>query len=128
MDEFRELVASIRNDEQPLVKMYEDLKQASGRGTRFKLADQMLNYQRFQMECLALLEGEVPEDFQCFGQITDDEVNLRDGAGPRYRLLGKLEKGTPVIVMSYDGNWTRLQTPEGLKGHVFKDYVECRLS
>ncbi len=127
-DQFSELVASIRRDEEPLVGLYEELERAAGTGTRLKLAQQMLEYQRFQMECLDLLEGEVPEDFQCFGQIIDRDVNLREGAGPRHRLVTKLGRGTPIIIMSYHGNWTRIQTPEGQTGYVFKDYAECRLS
>jgi len=128
MDEFADLVQAIRAGEEPLVELYEEMGQAAGSGVRRQLAGQMLSYQRFQMACIDLLEGEVPDSFECFGQITDDDVNVREGAGPRHRLLARLSRGTPVIVMKREGNWIQIQMSDGSQGYAFKDYVESRLS
>ncbi len=128
MDEFADLVESIKSGEGPLVDLYEQMDKVAGSGTRHQLARQVLDYQKFQIACLDLLEGDVPERFHCFGQIVDEDVNVRESAGPRSRLLCKLGRGTPVIIMKFEGNWAQIQMPDGSQGYVFKDYAQCSLS
>jgi len=124
MGRLRELVNEIQEKEEPLLGLYERVKEAASKVTERNLASQMYRYQKFQIASLDLLKGEVPDKFEAFGQVSDDDVNLRTGPGPRYELVRTVQKGTPAIIMESEGNWVNLRLPDGAEGWVFKAYVK----
>ncbi|MDQ7794973.1 MAG: SH3 domain-containing protein [bacterium] len=121
----KELAREIREGEDPLLASYEALMAAATTPSEKKLARIVHAYQRFQIKSLDLFEREVPEKFLAFAVITQSEVNLREGPGPREQVARQLDKGTPVILMEYAGFWARVQLGDGGTGYVFKDYVRA---
>jgi uncharacterized protein YraI len=45
--------------------------------------------------------------------ITTGEVNLREGAGTKYKVLRRIPKGTRVNVVRAEGNWLRVESKTG---------------
>jgi uncharacterized protein YgiM (DUF1202 family) len=121
------LVEEIEKNEKPLVDLYREIQEAALSPTEKKLASQMYHYQRFQVASLELLRSGVPDEFFCFGAVVDEDVNLRQGPGPRHSLAKKIGKGTPVIVMKYEGNWANVRLPDSTEGYVFRAYVKCEM-
>lgn len=115
--------------EKPLLQEYDELARQAITETERRLVEQMIRAQRFQLAALALVaEGLVPENFHCFGVITHDDVKVRVGPSPRQEEKRRLHQGVPVVVEEYQGNWARIQLPDGDKGWVFRDYVRCELT
>ena len=55
--------------------------------------------------------------------IAGDNVNMRSGAGTKYRVIWKLGSGFPLKVLRRSGNWIRVQDFEGTIGWVNKKVV-----
>ncbi|HHY39561.1 MAG TPA: SH3 domain-containing protein [Clostridia bacterium] len=127
MHSMAELVEEIERSEKPLVELYRQIEDAAVTSTEKKLASQMYHYQRFQVASLELLKSDVPEEFLCFGAVVDEDVNLRQGPGPKHSLVKKVGKGTPVIVMKYEGNWAHVRLPDATQGFIFRAYVKCEM-
>lgn len=123
MATLRQLAERIREREQELAPLYEELAKSAGGETAVRLVQQVSRYQRFQLLSLDLLAGELPQRFAGFGTIVSDEVNLREGPGGNYGLAGHLRQGDQVIVTGQQGYWVEVQVPRGKAGYIFKDYV-----
>ncbi len=124
MGHLQDLVEEVQEKERPLLDLYDRIRQAVSTETERKLAAQMYQYQKFQIASLDLLKGEVPQKFLAFGAISDDDVNLRSGPGPRYELIARVNRGTPAILMEAEGNWVNLRLPDGTEGWLFKAYIK----
>ncbi|HEY8552417.1 MAG TPA: SH3 domain-containing protein [Thermaerobacter sp.] len=120
-----DLAAELREQERPLLERYRQLVDAAVTDTERRLAQMMYNYQRFQLQSLELFEDRVPERLHCFGVITHDDVNVRQRPSGKSEALTKVGRGTPVIVMAFEGFWAEVQLVGGETGYVFKDYVRC---
>ncbi|HEY8393521.1 MAG TPA: SH3 domain-containing protein [Thermaerobacter sp.] len=125
MSRIRELAAELRDQERPLLERYQQLIDAAVTETERRLAQMMYNYQRFQLQSLELFQDRVPERFHCFGVITHDDVNVRQGPTGKSEAIARVDRGTPVIVMAMEGFWAEVQLVGGQTGYVFKDYVRC---
>ena len=55
--------------------------------------------------------------------INGDNVNMRSGAGTKYRVIWKLGSGFPLKVLRRSGSWLRVQDFEGTIGWVNKGVV-----
>lgn len=119
-----ETAGRLREQEEQIAEGYKELHRAAVRDVEKRLAEQIANFQRLQVLSLDLLAEGVPEQFLGFGRITGEDVNLREGPGGRYPLVGKLDKGDVVIVQGVDGYWVQVQVPRGRSGYVFKDYIQ----
>ncbi len=119
-----ETASRLKEREESLTEDYRALPQAALRDVEKKLAEQIANFQRLQVMSLDLLAEGVPEQFLGFGRVTGEDVNLREGPGGRYPLIGKLDRGEMVIVQGYDGFWVQVQVPRGRSGYIFKDYLQ----
>ncbi len=51
-------------------------------------------------------------------------VNLRTGASTGHRILGVLETGDPVVVLSRGERWTQIQTQDGTRGWIPIGFLE----
>ena len=51
-------------------------------------------------------------------------LNLRAGAGTQYKILGAIETGDQMKVLSRGENWTRVETSEGKVGWIPAGYLE----
>lgn len=56
------------------------------------------------------------------GYISEDDVNLRKGAGTSYSVIEVLELNTQVTILEEDGDWYRIKI-DNTTGYVSKDYV-----
>ena len=45
--------------------------------------------------------------------VNADSLNVREGAGTSYKILGKYKHGDEVKVVSIDGNWAKIQYEDG---------------
>lgn len=120
----RDVAARLREQEGGLAGGYEELEGAADREVERSLAGQVARYQRLQLMSLELLADGVPEPFMGFGLVNGEEVNLREGPGGRFPLVGRLARGEMVILKGYNGYWVQVQVPKGRSGYVFKDYVQ----
>jgi len=55
--------------------------------------------------------------------ISGDDVNMRSGAGKKYKVIWKLGSGFPLKVLRRSGSWVRVQDFEGTIGWVHKNVV-----
>ena len=51
-------------------------------------------------------------------------LNLRSGAGTEFKILGAVETGDEVQVLSTQSKWTRVQTADGKMGWIPAGYLE----
>jgi len=49
-----------------------------------------------------------------------DSVNLREGPGPNYRVIGNAKKGTSLSILEDKGNWLRVRLQDGREAWVNK--------
>ncbi|RUM34705.1 MAG: peptide-binding protein [Desulfobulbus sp.] len=52
--------------------------------------------------------------------IKGNDINMRSGAGKKYKVLWKLGNGFPLKVLRRSGSWLRVQDFEGTIGWVHK--------
>ena len=57
--------------------------------------------------------------------ITADVLNVRQGPGSDYDVVGKLTYGDVVEILSEEGDWYRILY-DGQEAYIHKDYVETR--
>jgi SH3-like domain-containing protein len=50
-----------------------------------------------------------------------DDVNMRSGPGTNYKIMWKLGKGFPLMVLKKNGAWYRVRDFEGTIGWVHED-------
>jgi uncharacterized protein YraI len=127
MPEWRELATELAEQEGPLVEQYEELARSAPGGTARKLAQHMMANQRFQLATLEVLQGEIPDEFECFGVVTHDSVNVREGPGANFVQITEADRGCRLIIRYFDGFWAAVQFGDGRQGFIFKDYVKCEL-
>jgi len=53
-------------------------------------------------------------------KIAWDSVNLREGPGTNYKVIGNIKKGTPLSVFEDNGSWLRVRLQDGSQGWVSK--------
>lgn len=125
MARLSELAEQLRAEEETLVAGYKELERAANSDVGRRLVMQAARYQEFQLRCLELLSGPLPERFAGFGSITQDSVNLRSGPGGQHDLIGELDRGEQVILQGHQGFWVHIQVVGGDSGWVFRDYVQA---
>ena len=52
-----------------------------------------------------------------------DLVNIRSGPGTQHDIVFKAERGVPFRVIKRQGDWIRIQSPDGAKGWIHKKLV-----
>lgn len=57
------------------------------------------------------------------GQVTQGIVNLREGAGTNFQVVGKARVGEILGILDETPAWYRVRTPEGQQGWVFKGLI-----
>lgn len=64
---------------------------------------------------------------QLFGQdyknVNTGRLNVRENAGKQYRVVGQVNKGDKVAVISESNNWIYVETETGLRGYVASEYL-----
>lgn len=65
--------------------------------------------------------------FQVFGQdykqVNTETLNVRDGAGKEFNVVGQVNKGDKVTALSESDSWTQIETETGLTGFVATKYL-----
>lgn len=60
--------------------------------------------------------------FKVFGQdykqVNTETLNVREGAGKEYNVVGQVHKGDRVTALSEGNSWTQIETETGLNGFV----------
>lgn len=57
-------------------------------------------------------------------RVTGSNVNLRTGPSRRAEIVGQLPRGTEVLVVLTDGEWSSIVPPEGTAGWISRSYLE----
>ena len=64
---------------------------------------------------------------QVFGQdykyVNTETLNIREGAGKEFNVVGQVNKGDKVKALSESGSWTQIETETGLTGFVATKYL-----
>ncbi|MCD7746267.1 MAG: DUF4366 domain-containing protein [Lachnospiraceae bacterium] len=83
-------------------------------------------------------DSEANDDTDSTGTASDEEttstatgtvvginsyLNLRTGAGTDYKIIGKLENGTEVEIISEENGWYQVTVPE-MTGYVYSGYLD----
>ncbi|MDD5458107.1 MAG: SH3 domain-containing protein [Phycisphaerae bacterium] len=55
--------------------------------------------------------------------ITEDNINIRSGAGTNYYVCGQLDKGDTVKVVTHKHSWSQIVPPKGGFSWISKQYV-----
>jgi uncharacterized protein YgiM (DUF1202 family) len=55
---------------------------------------------------------------QDYKQVNVETLNIREGAGKQFNVIGKVNKGDKLISMSESDGWTQIETETGLTGYV----------
>jgi hypothetical protein len=63
------------------------------------------------------------ETFQAGAQVNQGVVNLREGAGTAFPIVGKARLGESLAILEESPNWYRVRTPGGQQGWVLKALV-----
>lgn len=50
-------------------------------------------------------------------------LNIRNGAGTQYRIIGKADKGDEVVILEEAGQWYAVMLKDGTQGYAHGDYV-----
>jgi len=53
-------------------------------------------------------------------KVVWDSVNLREGPGPNYRVIGNAKKGTSLSILEDRGNWLRVRLEDGREAWASK--------
>jgi uncharacterized protein YgiM (DUF1202 family) len=65
--------------------------------------------------------------FQVFGQdykqVNTETLNVREGAGKEYNVVGQINMGEKVTTLSESDSWTQIETETGLTGFVATKYL-----
>ena len=56
--------------------------------------------------------------------VKGSRLNLRDQATTKSKVLGLLQKGAPLEILSHKDDWLEVATPDGQKGWVYGIYVQ----
>jgi hypothetical protein len=56
-------------------------------------------------------------------RVSQDRVNLRDGAGADFQVVGKAQLGDTLNLLAESGGWYRVRTSRGVVGWVSKELV-----
>ena len=65
------------------------------------------------------------EDPKYYGIVTTKggNLNVRDGAGTKFKQIGKIPNGKEIEIMTKDNNWYKINY-KGLIGYVSKTYIK----
>jgi uncharacterized protein YgiM (DUF1202 family) len=55
--------------------------------------------------------------------INTSELNIREGAGTRYKVITKVVKNDKVTVLSERGKWSQIELENGIKGYVSTKFL-----
>ena len=55
--------------------------------------------------------------------INADELNIREGAGTKFSVIGKAKQGDKIVVVSKVSNWSEIETQDGTKGFVSTKFL-----
>src|SRR4051794_943082 len=55
--------------------------------------------------------------------VNTEALNIREGAGKHYNVVGKISKGDKVTAISENRGWTQIETSNGIKGYVATKYL-----
>jgi uncharacterized protein YgiM (DUF1202 family) len=56
-------------------------------------------------------------------RVGQGTINLRDGAGTAYQVIGQAQSGDTLTILAESGEWYRVRTGTGLVGWVSKTLV-----
>lgn len=56
--------------------------------------------------------------------VLPKKLNLRGGPGENYSVLGVIERGTPVVVSSTKGDWSKIETPTNAYAFIAAIYLK----
>jgi hypothetical protein len=56
--------------------------------------------------------------------VKANRLNVRGGPGENYSVVGRLQRGAEVQIISVSGDWMEIAAPPGAYGFVVADYIE----
>lgn len=61
----------------------------------------------------------------CVGIVTGNLVNVRSGPGTTFPVITQLNMGDRVVILAYEGDWTRVRLSTGQEAYIFGKFVQC---
>ncbi len=55
--------------------------------------------------------------------VNASKLNIREGAGKKYNVIAKAYKNEKVKIISEQGNWSEIETDNGIKGYVSSSFL-----
>jgi len=80
---------------------------------------------RMSRENMPKIEGEVLFSLPLPLRVLS-KSNIREGPGPNFKVLFRVEEGTPLTGQSYKGLWVRVKSEDGRSGWIFYNLVSQR--
>ncbi|GAK48843.1 probable cell wall hydrolase [Candidatus Moduliflexus flocculans] len=51
-------------------------------------------------------------------------LNIRSGQGTEFRLIGKVDKGSQILLLSKSGQWYQVRLKDGTIGYALSDFIQ----
>ena len=58
------------------------------------------------------------------GKVTAKDLNVREGPGMNYQVLGSIPEGTVVNIIGVTGSWYKVNVQSYSGKYVFSDYID----
>lgn len=64
------------------------------------------------------------EEFPYLAEVTEDNVNVRAGQDKSFESVGRLSKGTEVVVVGKEYGWYKVKLPDAAKCFISSKYIK----
>lgn len=61
-----------------------------------------------------------------YGVLNANQVNLRAGPGEKFSVLGRLNVGVNIRILKEEGDWYKIEPPEGSYGWISTQFVRLK--
>ena len=68
------------------------------------------------------------EEFPFAGSIMGNDVNIRAGQNLNFEVIFQVNEGDKVIILDKEGDWYKIQVPEGAFAYVHHDLLDVEMN
>lgn len=77
-----------------------------------------------QIEVVTDVKIPAPEGI-CIAVVLGDRVNVRTGPSTGFPVITQVNRGDRVLIIAFEGEWSKVQLPDGRIGFIFSRLVKC---